>query len=128
MIGSLGRMVFVASAETLRTFSGLSRSGSARWHRHEMLGRKAKLEFQGPDLEQITFSVRLDAGRGLNPERELLALREVRDNGLHVPLTIGGQFLGNWVVQDLAEDHAYHDGKGRLLVATVSITLVEYVE
>lgn len=128
MIGSLGNMAFVASFDVLRTFQGLSRSADARWHRHERLNSKAKLEFLGPDLEQVTFSVRLDVSHGINPTRELQALREVRDGGLHVPLVIGGKYWGNWVVQSFAEDHRYFDGKGTLLVASVSITLLEYVQ
>lgn len=125
MIGSLGEVAFVASHDLLRTFSGFSRTGAPRIAEHEVLGRKARLEFQAPGLEQITFQMRLDVLYGIHPLKEIDALRKLRDTGAILPLILAGKYHGEWCITSLGEDHQKHDGKGNVLIAVLDVQLKE---
>jgi phage protein U len=125
MVGSLGDIVFTASHDLLRTFTSFQRSGTPRVAEHEVIGRKAVPEFQAPGVESVSFQMRFDAAFGVNPEDECTQLRALRDAGRIMPLAVGGKFLGDWYISGLSEAHTRHDGKGRVLVATVDIQLKE---
>lgn len=125
MIGTLGNAVFEASTDKVYTFNGLSRSGQARYEEHKVVGKKPVLELIGPGLEQISFSMRFDVRLGINPIAEIDKLREARDEGAVVSMTIGGKFLGDWIIEDVGDSWERTDNKGNVLVATVQITLKE---
>ncbi|PWK16057.1 phage tail protein [Tumebacillus permanentifrigoris] len=128
MIGALGDVVFVASADTIRTIEDFKRSSSGRWATHEVLGKKPVSEYVGPNLDTVSFSVRFDVLYGMNPREELNRLLEMQRSGAVVPLVIGGKALGvnKWCVTSLEQDWTSIDNEGRLLVAKASITLTEY--
>ncbi|KEO84751.1 phage tail protein [Tumebacillus flagellatus] len=128
MIGALGDVVFVASADTIRTFEDFKRSSSGRWAAHAVLGKKPVSQFIGPDLDKVTFKIRFDVMYGMNPRAELNRLLEMQRSGVAVPLVIGGKALGVnlWVVTDLDQDWNTIDNKGNLLKANANITLQEY--
>ena len=126
MIGSLGNVPFEASYNKLRTFNNFTRSGTGRWAEHDRQGKKPRLEFVGPDSESITFNIRLDLNHGIDPERELVGLRQARDEGRVLPLVMGGKFIGDYAVESLSESHRHYSGTGVLIVASVDITLKEY--
>ena len=125
MLGSLGDIVFVASHNLLRTFSGFSRSGAPRVAEHEVIARKAQPEFLAPANESIGFQMRLDAAYGVSPQQELQRLRQYRDTGRILPLMIGGAYLGEWYVAGLSEAHPRFDKHGRTRVADVDVQLKE---
>ena len=129
MIGTLGNIVFETSNEKIRTFDNMKRAGSARWATHEIMNNKPVLEFIGPDVEQISFSMRLDVSLGINPAAELETLRGVRDKGEAVKLVLEGKPVTEhkWVIENLSENWERIDNQGRLLVATVDVSLKEYV-
>lgn len=123
--GTLGKVLFTASRFRILTYSGMNRSGSVRIEEHAIIGAKPLLEWVGPDLESITLNIRLDAGLGVDPVKELEKLRGYRDNGDILPLLLGFHFEGNWCITDLDEEHKHTTGLGNLLVAEVSVTLKE---
>lgn len=128
MIGMLGDTVFEASTERVFTFRGMARTGSPRLQEHAIVGRKPALEFIGPGLDEVSFSIRLDTFLGVAPEEELKRLREARDEGQVLTLTIGGDYLGRWVIVSAEEAHTRHNGEGRLVVADVALTLREVAD
>jgi phage protein U len=129
MIGTLGNVVFETSAEKVRTFSNFKRKNSARLATHELLGRKPVVEFIGPGIESISFTIRLDVLLGLNPLQEAKALRDLRDKGEAVELVIGGEPVSEnlWVIEDMSEDWDCIDNQGNILVIELDISLKEYV-
>jgi len=128
MLGSFGDVTFEVSSDRIRTWNDLQRSGKARWAAHELVQEKPVLQYVGPDLEEISFTVRLDAGLGLAPASELDALRKIRDEAEPQPLTIGGQPYGKFVLESLSESQSRFDNKGNLFLAVVSLSLKEYHE
>jgi hypothetical protein len=129
MIGALGDVVFVVSADTIRTFEDLSRSTASRWAKHEIIGRKPKLEYIGPDTDTISFKMRFDVAYGMNPRKEMEALLELARSGKAVPLVIGGKGLGvnKWVVKSVTQNWVHVDNRGNVLVGVAEVTLEEYV-
>lgn len=112
------------------TFDDFQRESSGRWATHEIIGQKSKLEFVGPGLEDLSFSILLNVSLGVNPEEELVKLRQIRDEGITCILMIGDEPITDnlVVIEKLSEAHKTFDGKGKLTVASVNISLKEYVE
>ena len=106
-------------------FRGLGRSAPGRYQQHDVVGQKPVLEFIGPGLEQISFDMRFDVGLGINPIAEIDKLRAARDAATIMPLTIGGSFLGDWIIEDVKDSWDRVDNRGTLLVASVSVSLKE---
>jgi len=114
------------------TFDDLQRESSARWATHEIIGTDQKpiLEFVGQGLETISFTVLMSTMLGITPIDELKKLRQLRDNGAVCTFTIGGNAVttNSWVIMKLTESHKNYDNKGNLLVASVNVSLTEYVK
>lgn len=129
MIGSFGDVVFIATPETIRTFTDLSRSSAGRWGKHEILGQKPISQFIGPGLDTITFNMRFDSRYGLNPRKELDALVGLERSGKAVALTIGGKGLGTglWIITSLSQTWDVVDNNGNVVVGNASISIEEYV-
>lgn len=112
------------------TFDNFQRDGEGRWAKHEIIGvdKKPILEFLGPDLETISFSVYLSTTLGIDPVTELKKLRQLRDAGAICTFTLGGNMVTTnfWVVAKLDEAHTKYDGSASLLNATVNVSLTEY--
>lgn len=121
-------MIFEVSSNRIRTFNSFTRGGSGRWEEHEIIHQKPLSEFIGPDLEQIGFTIRLDISHGVNPEKELKRLREIRDTGEVLILIIGGEPVTDnfWALRSLEEQHVSFGGGGELLLANAELTLKEY--
>lgn len=127
-IGSFGDVIFEVSPKKTKTFSEFERSGSARWNDHEIIGKKPKSEFEGPDLEEVSFTLLLKAELGINPKKELEKLRKMRDSGKVASFIIGGKPISQnyWSIRQLSESHKVVDNKGNLLSASVDVELKEY--
>jgi phage protein U len=130
MIGTLGEVVFEVSTSKVKTFDGMKRSGTGRWATHDIIGQKPVMEYLGPGIEQISFTMRLDVFLGVNPSEELAVLRQMRDTGEAVSFVLEGQPVTDnlWVIESLSEDYPAIDNAGRILVANVDINLKEYVK
>lgn len=127
-IGSYGGVVFEVSTKKTKTFTDFERSGSARWNEHEIIGKKPKSEFVGPDLEEISFTILFKAELGINPVKELDKLRKMRDSGKVASFVLGGKPISQnyWSIQSLNESYKVVDHKGNLLEAEVEVNLKEY--
>lgn len=128
-IGTLGSVVFETSSKTVKTFRDYKRNCSARIGTHEIIGRKPVLEFLGPGIETVTFSVLLNSALGVKPEEEIEKLRKIRDEGQVVHLIMNNKPVTNnkWMLESIDEENTL--GKGGAIVAIkASISLKEYVE
>lgn len=127
MLATLGSVVFEASADLVRTFGDASHKTSARWETHEVIGRKPVQEFIGPALRTLGFSIRLDAGLGIDPESEAAALRDSVESGEVLSFVLGGRPVGDWVAKELSETWRHVTADGRVQVIVVELSLEEYV-
>lgn len=125
-IGTFGPVTFEVSVEKTRTFDDFKRSVSAKFEEHAIIGQKTKLEFISPGLDAISFQVIFSAFHGLNPLAEVKQLREIVQNGEYHPLIIGGETLGNFVVESISEAWKYVDNQGYVLYIAADVSLKEY--
>lgn len=130
MVGSLGDVAFEVSDKMIRTIDGYRRSASARIAQHEITGRKAISEFIGPSLESISFQMKLSRQWGVVPERELETLRKYRDEGEVLLFMLNNKVVGEnkWLIESIDESVDHFGMRGEILMVTVSVSLVEYVE
>ena len=127
-VGSMGDIPFVVSYGKIRTFSDYGRSGSGRWAKHDLIGRKPVMEFLGPDVEKVSMKIQLRTDHGINPESELERLRKMRDTGAVFPFIFGGAPVSDnyWLLEDIGENVSYWRAGGKILSVSVDMTLTEY--
>ena len=127
-IGSFGNLVFSVSDRTVKTFDGMSWDFSADYATHDRHIKADLLEYMGPGIEGISFSMVLSAFLGVNPLKEIKKLREMVKEGHAERLVIGGKVYGSykWVMQKGTVDFQRFDNTGNWLAAKVKVTLKEY--
>lgn len=127
-IGSFGDLVFSVSNNTVRTFEGMSWDFSADYATHDRHIKADLLEYMGPGIEGISFSIAFSVFLGVNPLKEIKKLRKMVQKGYAERLVIGGKVYGSykWVMQKGTVDFQRFDNKGSLLAAKVKVTLKEY--
>jgi len=127
MLATLGSIVFEASSDLVRTFQDAAQKTSARWEAHEVIGRKPVQEFVGPALRTLSFSIRLDAGLGVDPDGEAATLRDSVESGDVLSFVLGGRPVGDWVIKEMGETWRNITADGRVQVILVELNLEEYV-
>lgn len=125
-IGVLGPITFEVSADKVRTWQEARRDAAARWATHEVFGAKPKKEFIGPGLSKISLSVRLDIERGVIPRDEIQQMRDQMDSGAVLQFTVGGQLIGDFTIEGVAEEWRRVSRAGVLTTAIVALTMEEY--
>ncbi|ARD47568.1 phage tail protein [Sporosarcina sp. P33] len=129
MLGTWGDLVFVVSADEIKTFASFSRTETARWAKHEVHLQKPKAEFMGPDLGTLSFTMSFDAFFGLNPREEMNKFIKYVRNGVAHTLIIGGKRVGvhKWYMPDNKQDWSFLDNRGNVLKSSITVTMEEYV-
>ena len=129
-IGTLGDIVFEVSDSVVRTFKDYQRKTSARLATHEIIGQKPVTEFLGPNIDSISFSIKLSAFMRVNPTEEANKLRKIIENGEVVNLIVAGSPVADnkWIVESMDETVIANDGKGNIITSDVAITIQEYVQ
>lgn len=130
MIGNYGDITFETSDERILNFTGFSRDSVGRWAPHDVIDRKPVLEYLGPELDTITFTVALNGNFGVRPRDEMERwLIKCRD-GTAETLVIGGKPLGmdKWVVLSVSQMWGVVFNRGEVFAGSVDVELNEYLE
>ncbi len=127
-IGSFGSLVFSVSDSTVRTFDSMNWDFSANYATHDRHIKADLLEYMGPEIETISFSMFFSVFLGVNPLSEVEKLRRMIREGSTERLVIGGSVYGSykWVMQKGTIDMQRFDRQGNLLAAKAKVTLKEY--
>lgn len=126
-VGYFGDVIFSTSDKKILSFRDFKLSASSAWGEHKRSGQKSEWEFLGPNAEKVSFVIVLDANFGVNPRREIEKLIEYVESGAINPLVIGGRKIGNrWRATSLSSTWAHIMNDGKLIKASVSITIEEY--
>nr|WP_305146908.1 phage tail protein [Cloacibacillus evryensis] len=112
----------------VRTFSDLQQKSAARYAEHEVIGKKPVLEFLGPGLEEISFKVQLLSSLGVDPDKEIKVLQEMRDAGEVGQLIFGETKIGKFVITDLSASEGPRDKQGAPTWIEAEINIKEYIE
>lgn len=127
MIGTFDKLVFETSASKILTFADFERRGTATFAEHTVISGKPRLEFTGDNLDQVSFTVRLDLHLGVDPAEQIKKVREMKSAGKPGTLIIGGVPLGDFVIINLSEKWQEIDNRGRLILAYLDLSLKEYI-
>jgi hypothetical protein len=128
-IGNWGSGIkFQTSDERVLTFKGMKHSFSANTQKHKVMGgKKPLLEFTGPDLETVTFTIELNAllcHRPIAVEEKLLKRAQA---GQHYPLVIGGRrILKQAMITKMSTGYDIVLKKGEIYSMKIDVTMTEY--
>lgn len=127
-IGSFGDLTFKVSDKKVRTFDGMSWDFSAKYATHDRHIRADLLEYMGPEIETISFSMVFSVFLGVTPLKQIKKIRKMIRNGYARRLVIGGKVYGSykWVMEKGTVELQKFDKKGNLWAAKVNVTLKEY--
>lgn len=124
MYAQLGNIVF----EGLRGFTAFGSRKSSSIAQHAVIDGKPKLQKTGEMLDEINFDMTFHASF-CTPETEINKLESALSNGEIMPLITGaGESLGSFVITDLAQSTQHTDKTGRIILARVSVSLLESAE
>ena len=129
-IGNLGKLItFQVSSEKVLTFRNMTQTVSGRWTTHDRIKKKPVSEFLGPGLRQGTLEIYLSATLGVKPRSIIKKIEKAIEKGTPYPLVIGGEKIGSyqWVITDMSETWGTVIQDGKLVSATLSLNLAEYV-
>lgn len=100
---------------------------------HPTIGRKARSQFIGAKLQELTLQIRINTSINSNPELDLRTLKDSMEAGEVLDLVVGeqadqGLWAGTWLLtsMDLAALERWPGG--RIRNVEVTLTLKEWVE
>jgi phage protein U len=129
LIGYFGKeIIFETSEKKTMTFNGLSIDVASRYAKHDVIMQKPKTEFLGPDLDTITFSVKLNGSFGVKPRAEMEKWALLARNGTAETFVVGGKPLGSdkWIVKSVSQAWDTIFNGGELYSGNIDVTLEEY--
>ena len=123
-----GTIVFSVNSNKLFSFQGMERSYSAQWEEHPIIGRRPKLEFMGPAMDEIKLEVILDAEQGVKPRAMLKKFREAAKKGKAYYFYIAGGKVAKYKFYIASGTEHWKEiwNKGELVRATAEVTFKEY--
>ncbi len=100
-----------------------------RYVQHDIHLKKPKLEYIGPDLDTISYTISFKAENGVNPREEMNKLIKLQRDGTVVSVMLGKGTMGvdRWVITDLSNAFEAIDNMGRVLEITTNIGFKEYI-
>lgn len=135
MLGAIGNgdmedvILFEVSDEKILTFQNFVRSNSVRFSKNDVLLKKPVNQFIGPELDDISFDIKLMAEFGVNPVEEMNKLIILQRDGALVSIFVGNMAFGmyRWVIKSLTNTFENIDNKGNVLSITTNLGLQEYI-
>lgn len=130
VIGSYLDVVFEVSNKRINTFDNFSRNGDARYEKHMIKQQKPLLEFEGVDVDVVTFDIKLSASLGIKPLNELEKWRMSYRRGERGVFLVGRKPLSvhTYVINKITENHTTYDRNGNVQTIELSLELLEYPE
>lgn len=127
VIGALGKITFSVSKRSIKTFDNMKWDSGTDYAQHGIHLKAPKLERTGEQAEALNFDMVFSAFLGINPVKEINALEKARKKGEVMRLVIGNKIYGKrWVITKVSKGLEKFDNKGRLLKASVSVSLLGY--
>lgn len=129
-IGHIGKtVVFETSDAKILTFKKMQRTVKGRWASHSRVGIKPKKQFLGPDADQVTFTITLNAEHGVKPRKTMENIEELIKTGEPQTVVIGSRKVGEnkYVITEVSESWDTILNQGEVVKIACDITLEEYL-
>lgn len=118
---------FVTSDTRILNFNGFKREVTARTTNHAPIGAKPKIEFLGSELQNITFTIYINASWGVSPKKIEKKLIRCVENGTVAPLVIGRRSIcKNAMLVGVSESYGIVLERGEVYSAQFDLTMTEY--
>lgn len=127
VIGMFGLLPFYCSRDAVLTFKDLARTSKMRFAKHDVIGKKPVLEKIGEDLRTVSFSMKLDSAlmKNVPVAAAILIYDKLRSEGKAQTLVIGGEIMGDYVIESIEENRKFFTGAGICIGAELTFSLVE---
>ena len=128
-VGHIGKkIVFETSDKRILNFAQMQRTVKGRWASHPRIGKKPKKQFLGPDADQITFTITLNAEHGVRPRETIGVIEKLIRTGKPQSVVIGSRKVGSnkYAITEVSEGWDTILNRGEVVKITCNITLEEY--
>lgn len=127
-IGNWGSLLkFRVDDDKIFTFDSFRFDLSARTSKHNMVGAKPKLEFNGPDLDTVTMEIKVSVLAGTKPRTIERKIKGYIRRGAVAPLVVGGRvIISRAMLTKVSESYEIVMRKGDLAEMTLTATFSEY--
>lgn len=121
--------VFEVDAEHMYTFSDFQYNSTYQTEKQDADGSKPSTYNKGPDLDNMSFKIKLDASMGIHPRNEWGDWKRMCQSGAAYPFILGGIPLGDTLYQvvSVSPSNFVFGPGGEVLSLELSIQLDEYV-
>lgn len=129
-IGHIGKtVVFETSDAKILNFKKMQRTVKGRWASHSRVGKKPKKQFLGPDADQLTFTITLNAEHGVKPRKTVENIEKLIRTGKPQTVVIGSKKVGfnKYAITEISESWETILNRGEVVKITCDITLEEYL-
>lgn len=125
-LGGFGDVIFTVNPLRQLTFDSADHSASVNYAQHDIIGDLPKLEFTGPNLDELKLTMKLSSYFGLNPKEILAKLYGYMYNGDIYDLFIGTENLGEFVITSVNKTYEKIDFFGNVVEMKASVNFLEY--
>ena len=129
-VGTFGALVFEASGMRVHTFHDMNLTTDNRFAQHDVHLEVPVLEWIGPGLAELSFSMNFNKEWGSDPTSSIMLLKTYLRFGFVSPLLVGMRpvtlGMNMFVCTRIAETYKFFDAGGKLFGAEVSVSLKEY--
>lgn len=129
-IGHIGKtVVFETSDAKILNFKKMQRIVKGRWASHSRVGKKPKKQFLGPDTDQLTFTIVLNAEHGVKPRKTVENIEMLIQTGKPQTVVIGNRKVGagKYAIIEISESWDTILNQGEVVKIICDITLEEYL-
>lgn len=126
MIGSFAGIRFRVSQRKVITFSSLAGDVSAKYTDHEVIGGKAKREYLGANLKNLSFSIQLCSNLGARVMPTIKKLERITESGKVSNFILGGENMGKFTIESCSTAYEKITARGEVTSAKVDLSLKEY--
>lgn len=127
-IATFASKVFEVSSDKIYTFDGFQYTSALQTEKQQASKGRPKTYITGPDLEGVTFKIKLDVMLGLKPRSEWEDWISILESEIAYPFIIGGKPVGknNWLLTSVAQSNVVLDNEGNMLSMDLEIKLDEF--
>ncbi|KPU42153.1 hypothetical protein OXPF_39320 [Oxobacter pfennigii] len=128
-IASFANKTFQTDTEKIYTFGDYQYNSNFQTEKQDAQGVKPSTYNKGPDLDNMSFKIVLDAELGINPRREWEEWRQIMHQGIPYPFILGNKPLSEnkFLLINIGKSNVRIDNYGNILYMELNLQFDEYV-
>jgi hypothetical protein len=128
-IAIFANKTFEVNANKLYTFDGFQYASSLQTEKQDSTNGKPNTYIKGPDLDNVSFTIKLDVAFGIDPRREWEDWRAIMNSQITYPFILGGRPLSpyNFLLLGVTPSNVNFDNKGNILAMDLELKFDEFV-